>query len=165
MVKIKISNLFEFKHIQPFEKSLIKSTSPMVLFATPGMLHGGFSLQVFKEWCEDPKNTIIIPGYCVAGTVGNLLLKGNKQFLLDGINLNVKMKVKSLSFSAHADAKGILNLIENVEPKSVMLVHGEKSKMIEFSKIVQDKFKIDCFYPANFERVVIKTQNAPPLFH
>jgi len=27
---------------------MVKSESPMVLLATPGMLHGGYSLQVFK---------------------------------------------------------------------------------------------------------------------
>jgi integrator complex subunit 11 len=39
-----INNMFEFKHIQSFDRNLIKSTAPMVLFATPGMLHGGLSM-------------------------------------------------------------------------------------------------------------------------
>ena len=34
-----------------------------------------------------------------------------------------------MSFSAHADAKGILRLIQQVSPKHVVLVHGELSKM------------------------------------
>ena len=70
--------MFNFKHIKPFDKNLIKSPNPMVLFATPGMLHGGTSLQVFCEWCSDERNTIIIPGYCVNGTLGNKLLRGLK---------------------------------------------------------------------------------------
>ena len=70
--------MIDFKYISSFDKSLIKSPMPMVLFATPGMLHGGLSLQVFKEWCSEPKNTLIIPGYCVAGTFGNKLLSGVK---------------------------------------------------------------------------------------
>ena len=74
-----MSNMFDFKHIQPFNRNLIKSSDPMVLFATPGMLHGGTSLQVFTEWCSEEKNCIIIPGYCVAGTLGNKLLKGIKK--------------------------------------------------------------------------------------
>jgi integrator complex subunit 11 len=45
------SNLFDFKKIRPFDKTLIRANTPMVLLATPGMLHGGSSLQVFKEWC------------------------------------------------------------------------------------------------------------------
>lgn len=34
-----------------------------------------------------------------------------------------------MSFSAHADAKGIMQLIRNCEPKNVVLVHGENLKM------------------------------------
>lgn len=37
-------NIFNFKHIQPFDRTLLKSSMPMVLLATPGMLHGGLSM-------------------------------------------------------------------------------------------------------------------------
>ena len=30
----------------------------MVVFATPGMLHAGLSLQIFKKWAEDEKNMV-----------------------------------------------------------------------------------------------------------
>lgn len=105
---------------------MIKSTSPMVLFATPGMLHGGLSMQVFKEWCSEEKNLLIIPGYCVAGTLGNRLLNGMKTIWIDGKMYDINMQIKNMSFSAHADAKGILNLIKHAEPKNVVFVHGEK---------------------------------------
>ena len=118
--------MFEFKYISPFDKSLIKSADPMVLFATPGMLHGGLSMQVFKEWVHDEKNLLIIPGYCVAGTLGNKLLSGIKTLTLDGKTFDIKMKIRNMSFSAHADAKGILQLIKHCEPKNVVFVHGEK---------------------------------------
>jgi predicted metal-dependent RNase len=36
-----------------------------VLFATPGMLHGGTSLEVFKAWATDPKNLVLLPSYQV----------------------------------------------------------------------------------------------------
>ena len=42
------NNVFNFKKVKPFDKSLIRAEFPYVLFATPGMLHGGTSLQVFK---------------------------------------------------------------------------------------------------------------------
>ena len=51
----------------------------MVVFATPGMLHAGQSLEIFKKWCTDEKNCIIMPGYCVAGTVGHRILHGEKR--------------------------------------------------------------------------------------
>ena len=31
--------------------SYINNPGPMVVFATPGMLHGGLSLTIFEEWC------------------------------------------------------------------------------------------------------------------
>lgn len=30
----------------------------MVVFATPGMLHAGLSLQVFKKWAPNPNNMV-----------------------------------------------------------------------------------------------------------
>ena len=54
----------------------------MVVFATPGMLHGGLSLEIFKKWCTNDKNMIIMPGYCVAGTVGNKILSGMRKIEL-----------------------------------------------------------------------------------
>ncbi|KAJ3079048.1 Integrator complex subunit 11 [Rhizoclosmatium hyalinum] len=113
-------NMFDFKHIQPFERTYADDPGPMVLFASPGMLHAGQSLDVFKKWCGDPKNMIILPGYCVAGTVGAKVLAGEKVIDVDKVTrLNVNLQVKNLSFSAHADAKGIMQLIGMCKPKHV----------------------------------------------
>jgi integrator complex subunit 11 len=71
--------MFDFKYIQTFDKVLLLNPSPMVLFATPGMLHGGLSLSIFKEWCSESKNTVIIPGYCSPGTIGQKILSGIKK--------------------------------------------------------------------------------------
>ena len=59
-------NMFDFKHIRPFEQAMADQPGPMVLFATPGMLHAGTSLDVFKKWAPSPKNLVIIPGYVAA---------------------------------------------------------------------------------------------------
>lgn len=87
----------------------------MVLFATPGMLHAGLSLQVFCSWAPDPNNMVIMPGYCVAGTVGAKVLAGAKTIEVDkSTSIPVRMAVEHLSFSAHADAKG--ELCNHVRP-------------------------------------------------
>ena len=120
-----------------FDKSLIRADSAYVLFATPGMLHGGTSMQVFKEWCGNPKNTLIIPGFCVAGTLGNKLLSGVKSLEIDKKLYEVNMRVETISFSAHADAKGIIGLIRHVNAENIVFVHGEKHKMEVFSEVVK----------------------------
>lgn len=67
------------------------------------------------------------------------------------------MQVEYMSFSAHADAKGIMQLIANCEPRNVMLVHGEAAKMEFLKDKIREEFKIDCFSPANGETCIIKT--------
>lgn len=46
-----------------FDRSLINAPGPCVLFATPGMISGGFSLEVFRQWAPCEGNLIMLPGY------------------------------------------------------------------------------------------------------
>jgi len=57
------------------------------------MLHAGQSLEIFKKWCTDEKNCIIMPGYCVAGTVGHRILHGERRIQMGGRIVDIKMKV------------------------------------------------------------------------
>ena len=68
--------------------------------------------QIFEEWCGSEANMIIMPGYCVAGTVGHKILNGTRTLDRPGKagKLEVKMSVQYMSFSAHADAKGIMQV-------------------------------------------------------
>ena len=34
------------------------------------------SLEAFKAWAPYPQNLLVIPGYCVVGTVGSKLVSG-----------------------------------------------------------------------------------------
>lgn len=156
-------NMFDFKHIKPFDRSYIDKPGPMVVFATPGMLHAGLSLQIFKKWAPFEQNMIIIPGYCVAGTVGHKVLNGQKKIEFENKQtIDVKLSVEYMSFSAHADAKGIMQLIRTCEPKNVVLVHGENLKMDFLKDQVIKEFGIDCFKPANGESIYIKTRSVVP---
>ncbi|CAH8848601.1 unnamed protein product [Trichobilharzia szidati] len=151
-------NMFDFKHIKPLGQGTVDNPGPMVVFATPGMLHAGQSLHIFRKWASDERNMVIIPGYCVAGTVGYKILNGVKRLEFDKQVLEVKMCVKYLSFSAHADARGIMQLISHCQPKHVMLVHGEANKM-DFLKLkIEQEFGLPCSKPANGEIVHIETE-------
>jgi integrator complex subunit 11 len=153
-------NMFDFKHIQSFDKSIVDNPGPCVLFATPGMLHAGMSLEVFKKWGGQEKNCCILPGYCVAGTFGNTLLrkKTGRMEIDKKTVMDVKCHVTKISFSAHADAKGILDLIGQVSPKNIMLVHGEKQKMALFKQKIESDLKIKTFDPANGQTIQIESE-------
>ncbi|OLY79795.1 Integrator complex subunit 11-like protein [Smittium mucronatum] len=149
-------NPFDFKYIKPWKHEYADLPTPMVTFATPGMLHIGMSLEIFKKWAPDPKNMLIIPGYCVAGTAGAKVLAGHKVIEIDKFTkINVNLQVENLSFSAHADAKGIMDLIRQAEPKNVVLVHGEKSRMSFLKSKIMSEFGLPCYDPANGESLSI----------
>uniref|UniRef100_A0A915HRK4 Integrator complex subunit 11 n=1 Tax=Romanomermis culicivorax TaxID=13658 RepID=A0A915HRK4_ROMCU len=146
----------KIKKTFPFDNSYADLPGPMVVFATPGMLHSGTSLQIFKKWAPNEKNMVIMPGYCVAGTCGAKIISGAKRLDFEGkqsvsqftnselnsffYTVEVKLAVEYMSFSAHADAKGIMQLIRNCRPKHVMFVHGEDLKMEFLKQKVEKEF-------------------------
>ncbi|KAJ1675851.1 hypothetical protein EV182_000446 [Spiromyces aspiralis] len=151
-------NPFDFKYIKPWSRDYVDLPGPMVVFATPGMLHNGSSLEIFKKWASGPQNMLIMPGYCVAGTVGAKVLAGEKVVDVDPFTkVQVNLSVENLSFSAHADAKGIMELIRQAEPRNVVLVHGEKSRMTYLKSKIMSEFGAPCFDPANGEVLEIET--------
>ncbi|XP_057533361.1 cleavage and polyadenylation specificity factor subunit 3-II [Amaranthus tricolor] len=153
-------NVFDFKHVCNFDRSLIHAPGPCVLFATPGMIMGGFSLEVFKHWATSENNLVALPGYCVAGTIGHKLMSGKptKIDLDPNTQIDVRCQIHQLAFSAHTDSKGIIDLVNFLAPKHVMMVHGEKPKMAILGKRIQDDLGIPCYYPANNETLSIPTR-------
>ncbi|XP_026966358.1 integrator complex subunit 11 isoform X1 [Sagmatias obliquidens] len=157
-------NMFEFKHIKAFDRAFADSPGPMVVFATPGMLHAGQSLQIFRKWAGNEKNMVIMPGYCVQGTVGHKILSGQRKLEMEGRQvLEVKMQVEYMSFSAHADAKGIMQLVGQAEPENVLLVHGEAKKMEFLKQKIEQEFRVSCYMPANGETVTLPTSPSIPV--
>ncbi|KAL3318445.1 Integrator complex subunit 11 [Cichlidogyrus casuarinus] len=117
-------NMFDFKHIKPLTPGVIDEPKPMVVFATPGMLHAGQSLFIFRKWASCEKNI--------------------KPF-------EVRMGVEYMSFSAHADARGIMQLIRHCCPQHVLLVHGEAAKMSFLKSRIERECELPCSFPANGE--------------
>ncbi|KAK6017961.1 metallo-beta-lactamase domain protein [Ostertagia ostertagi] len=122
-------NMFDFKHIKPLDKGYEEMPGAMVLFSTPG--------------------------YCVAGTVGAKVISGMKKIEIEGKMHDINLAVEYMSFSAHADAKGIMQLIRVCQPRSVMFVHGEAAKMEFLKGKVEKEFRVPVLMPANGESVSI----------
>jgi hypothetical protein len=161
-------NLFDFRMIRTWDPAFIHAKGPAVLFATPGMLHQGTSFEVFTHWAPDARNMIILPGYCVAGTVGAKVLRGDKRIRLGNEFsseqfIDVRLQVENLSFSAHVDGKGILEMIRGTGSKACVLVHGEAKKMEWLSGVIQRELDMACYWPANGEAVLIACDKHIPV--
>lgn len=59
------------------------------------------------------------------------------------------MQIKNMSFSAHADARGIMSMIQTTKPRSVVLVHGEAAKMAVLKRRIIEELRTPCFDPPN----------------
>ncbi|KAK3027487.1 hypothetical protein RJ639_040288 [Escallonia herrerae] len=138
-----------------FDRSLINAPGPCVLFATPGMISGGFSL----ETTNPQISRCLINTYCVAGTIGHRLMSGKptKIELDKDTQIDVRCQIHQLSFSPHTDAKGIMDLVKFLSPKHVVLVHGEKPKMALLKSKIQAELGIPSYDPANNETVCISS--------
>ena len=71
--------------------------------------------------------------------------------------------MKYLAFSLHTDAKGIMDLVQHVDPAAVMLVHGEKPKMEFLARRIQASLQVPCYMPANGEALQIAAASILPV--
>lgn len=68
------------------------------------------------------------------------------------------MAVENISFSAHADAKGIINLLRNIDPDEIVFVHGDKMKMEAFQPMVEQQLQKRVHMPKNLVSLSIPAQ-------
>jgi integrator complex subunit 11 len=142
-----------------FHTSMIYDSEPRVVLASPGMLNGGQSLEIFREWCKDERNLVVIPGHSINGTLGARLLgNGGKPQLVqlpNGRELDVKSRTVTMPLSAHADCEGICSLLQRVGAGRIVLVHGTATHIQKCRKHLQ---RIDpafqCVIPRNGEEVL-----------
>ncbi|MES1916744.1 MAG: hypothetical protein MHM6MM_008536 [Cercozoa sp. M6MM] len=126
-----------------------------VVFATPGMLQSGLSRRLFERWCGDRRNACIIPGYCVEGTLAKTLKGGHLDAVESaktGARLPLRMPVHFVTFAAHADFRESSSFIRQLQPSRVVLVHGEKSQVAQFSAALR-RMQLRVLTPRNTQKV------------
>ena len=78
---------------------------------------------------SNPRNTILIVGYCSPVTLGARIARGDKEVSIFGTVYKVNAEVREIdSFSGHGDYQemiGFLNCQNKSEVKNTFLVHGE----------------------------------------
>jgi cleavage and polyadenylation specificity factor subunit 3 len=131
-------NPFDFKHVQNLKDILsFKDEGPCVIMASPGMLQSGFSRELFEKWCSNAKNGVVIPGYCVEGTLAKEILSEPKEIeSMRGSMLKLNMSVEYISFSAHVDYTQNSQFIDECKPKNLFFVHGEANEMLRLKNTI-----------------------------
>lgn len=131
------------RNLRPFNRNenwhVIDVSGPIILFATPGSLSSGVSRDVFKVWSTDADNLVVMPSAAFATSVAS-----NSSTLP-----NVRCKTVNMAVACHPDKTDILRMCRHVDPRSIMLVHGEKTKVLAFREHIEQLLKVRCFAPAN----------------
>ena len=132
-MQMDIGNPFSFRFIRNLKSVNVESfddRGPCVVFASPGMLQSGVSRQLFDRWATDPKNGVMIAGYAVENTLAKeIMLQPKEVVTLEGRRQPLNCLVDYVSFSAHVDFMQNRNFIGKVDPKHIILVHGQKDEM------------------------------------
>lgn len=89
------------------------------------MLSGGPAMTYIPEIRSNPTNRITLTGYQVEGTPGRDLLEtGSAE--IDGRVMPVSAQVEWYDFSAHADRRGLLELLEEYQEARILVNHGDR---------------------------------------
>eukprot|EP00301_Raphidiophrys_heterophryoidea_P006490 c12617_g1_i2.p1 GENE.c12617_g1_i2~~c12617_g1_i2.p1 ORF type:complete len:654 (+),score=154.22 c12617_g1_i2:38-1999(+) len=161
-LKYNVSNPFKFKYISYLKSSdHLHESGPVVVMASPAMLQSGLSRELFERWAGDSRNGIIIPGYCVDGTLAKEIMSEPKHFTaLDGSTMELRMPVEYTSFSAHSDYAQTSQFVRDIKPRHIVLVHGDPNEMkrLKDSLSLEHGDKIQIHMPQNQETVEIQFQ-------
>jgi metallo-beta-lactamase family protein len=120
---------------------------PVLIISASGMATGGRVLHHLRRRLPDPRTTVVLVGYQVAGTRGRQLEDGARFVRIFGEDVAVRAHVTSVhGLSAHADADGVLRWLRSATrpPRRVFVVHGEPAA----AQTLAERFERELGWPA-----------------
>jgi metallo-beta-lactamase family protein len=114
------------------------------------MMNGGRVLHYLESHLNNPKATVVIPGFQAAGTRGRMISEGTTEIKLHGHYFKVRATVEHIhTMSSHADQSEILDWMSEIKnhPTKVFIVHGEPHAAQVLRVKIKDQFGWDCIVP------------------
>lgn len=147
----------------PAERKQVVEGGPCVVLATSGMLVGGASVEYFREFAGNKKNSIIFVCYQGVGSLGRQVQEGLKEIKMtnDGKEETVKIEFSINTIdglTAHSGRNQLLTFINHAQPKPkrVIINHGEASKCLDLASTIYKLNRIETIAPRNLETIRIK---------
>lgn len=125
-------------------EGLARKSGPLLILSSSGMLTGGRIQKHLKNFQNNEKATLFLPGYQAAGTPGRAFLEGSRT--LSGPNGEmIQWKgdvIHSEAFSSHADQSELMEWLRNNKKAQIFLIHGEQdSKEFFLKKLSNNQFE------------------------
>ncbi|MDD6254581.1 MAG: MBL fold metallo-hydrolase [Eubacteriales bacterium] len=138
---ISFENLIFVKDV--FESQALNHDSrPKVIISASGMCEAGRIKHHLKHNLWDSRNSVIFVGYQAAGTLGRLIVDGERDIRIFGEPIHIAAEIFNLrGFSGHADREGLFRWITsfNPVPGKIFLVHGEQESKKAFAEYLEKK--------------------------
>ncbi|MGI4020781.1 MAG: MBL fold metallo-hydrolase RNA specificity domain-containing protein [Janthinobacterium lividum] len=156
------ANPFAFKRLKFVElveesKALNNNSQPCVIISASGMAEAGRVKHHIKNSISNPKNTILLVGYCEPKSLGGRLINGDQQVSIFGEEYQVKAEIRAIkSMSAHGDYEDLLRFLacqDSKKVKKIFLVHGEYKVQQNFAERIKTYGFKDVEIPDQHEKV------------
>jgi metallo-beta-lactamase family protein len=127
---------------QEDSKALNEYKKPCIIISASGMMEAGRIKHHLANNISNPKNTILVVGYCSPATLGARIARGDKEVSIFGTVYKVNAEVNSIdSFSGHGDYKEMMSFLscQNLtQLQRTFLVHGEYQTQVNYSAKLQE---------------------------
>ncbi|WP_457567810.1 MBL fold metallo-hydrolase RNA specificity domain-containing protein [Desulfurobacterium sp.] len=130
--------------------------SRAVIIAGNGMCTAGRIVHHLRHHLWDKNSSIIFIGYQAEGTTGREIVEGKKKVKIFNEYVKVNAKVYTINgFSSHADKPQLIDWIKRGVKNGtrIVLVHGEKEVMEDYSEAILKNTGIKPIIPALYESV------------
>ena len=133
-------------------RDFLPGTKPCCIISSSGMLTGGPSPFYAKKLAQKKENAILLTGYQDEESPGRKLLnlKQGDTVEFGSDKVSVSCMVGQYNLSAHADSNQINQIISYLQPRSVILVHGNSSSV---DTLAGNLKKFNVWRPANGEEI------------
>lgn len=101
----KRNNPFQFRHLSLCHSlsDLARVPSPKVVLASQPDLECGFSRDLFIQWCQDSKNSIILTYRTTPGTLARFLIDNPSEKVID-----IEVRVVSIAPGSYCGPSGVV---------------------------------------------------------
>jgi len=123
-------------------------SAPSIILVSSGMMTPGtMSYKLANAMLEDPHHGIFFVGYVSPEMPGFQILNSKPGDTLqldpegpENAELTVRCRIEKFHFSAHSHRRHLLEMVERLNPKTVILVHGERGAVGWMRETIRGKF-------------------------
>ena len=144
-------NPFGFGHLNYVRKvedskKINDLEGPAIIISASGMMTAGRIKHHLFNHIENPRNAILVVGFCAPGTLGERIRNRPESVRIFGIEKKLRAGVEIMdSFSAHGDHHEMLDFLRTQDKeklKSIFLVHGEIDRQEKFkASLLEEGFR------------------------